>query len=53
MGNQLTALAPAQILPLESYFSELPDYGKPIRYVGNILAPPTIHIHLVLGVQGL
>jgi phosphoinositide-3-kinase regulatory subunit 4 len=29
MGNQLTALTPAQILPLESYFSELPDYGKP------------------------
>ena len=31
MGNQITAIAPAQILPLESYFSDLFDYGKPIR----------------------
>ena len=32
MGNQLTAIAPAQILPLENYFNELPDYSKPTRY---------------------
>ena len=31
MGNQITATAPAQILPLESYFNELTDYSKPIR----------------------
>ena len=31
MGNQITAIAPAQILPLESYFNDLVDYGKPIR----------------------
>ena len=31
MGNQITAIAPAQILPLESYFNDLTDYGKPIR----------------------
>uniref|UniRef100_A0A1X7TYI4 non-specific serine/threonine protein kinase n=2 Tax=Amphimedon queenslandica TaxID=400682 RepID=A0A1X7TYI4_AMPQE len=30
MGNQLTALAPAQILPMESYFHDLPDFGKPV-----------------------
>jgi phosphoinositide-3-kinase regulatory subunit 4 len=29
MGNQITAIAPAQILPLESYFNDLTDYGKP------------------------
>jgi phosphoinositide-3-kinase regulatory subunit 4 len=29
MGNQITAIAPAQILPLESYFNDLVDYGKP------------------------
>ncbi|XP_064396061.1 phosphoinositide 3-kinase regulatory subunit 4-like [Halichondria panicea] len=28
MGNQITATAPAQILPLESYFNELPEYTK-------------------------
>ena len=31
MGNQITAIAPAQILPLESYFNDLADYGKPNR----------------------
>ena len=31
MGNQITATAPAQILPLESYFNELTEYSKPIR----------------------
>ncbi len=31
MGNKITATAPAQILPLESYFAELTEYGKPIR----------------------
>lgn len=32
MGNQITATAPAQILPLESYFNELTEYSKPIRW---------------------
>ena len=31
MGNQITAIAPAQILPLESYFSDQTDYSKPVR----------------------
>lgn len=31
MGNQITAIAPAQILPLENYFNDLADYGKPNR----------------------
>ena len=31
MGNQITAIAPAQILPLENYFNDLTDYGKPNR----------------------
>ncbi|XP_065916552.1 phosphoinositide 3-kinase regulatory subunit 4-like isoform X2 [Dysidea avara] len=29
MGNQITSTAPTQILPLESYFNELQEYGKP------------------------
>jgi hypothetical protein len=35
MGNQITATAPAQILPLESYFNELTEYSKPIRLGEN------------------
>ena len=41
MGNQLTAIAPAQILPLENYFNELPDYSKPTRYFNIKLTTPT------------
>ena len=38
MGNQITATAPAQILPLESYFNELTDYSKPTRSAENQFA---------------
>lgn len=31
MGNQITATAPAQILPVESYFTELTEYTKTAR----------------------
>ena len=37
MGNQITAIAPAQILPLESYFSDLTDFSKPIRLASGSL----------------
>ena len=26
MGNQLTGIAPSQILPVEQYLSDIPDY---------------------------
>ena len=35
MGNQITATAPAQILPVESYFSELTEYTKTSRLVAS------------------
>lgn len=37
MGNQITAIAPAQILPLENYFNDLTDYGKPNRSVPRLV----------------
>ena len=56
MGNQITAIAPAQILPLESYFNDLTDYGKPIRsalgarpHSAKTLHPP---FFAVSGAQG-
>ena len=42
MGNQITAIAPAQILPLESYFNDLADYGKPNRSV-----PMAVQVYVI------
>ena len=36
MGNQITAIAPAQILPLENYFNDLTEFSKPVRLVWKL-----------------
>ena len=37
MGNQLSGIAPSQILSVESYFSDLPDYEFDCRWDWLIL----------------
>ena len=52
MGNQITAIAPAQILPLESYFNDLADYGKPNRsalYTSADIPPYKLSVYHSLG----
>lgn len=37
MGNQLTGIAPSQILPVEHYLTDVPDYEFDLRCVVHIL----------------
>ena len=36
MGNQLTGIAPSQILPVDHYLTDLPDYEYDYRWAKKI-----------------